>query len=351
MENAGNGKLFVFIGEKIEVKELLDEKGSMDAKFLAKYKILEKICGNYWSDTVEFIVYDHYGTPAFEEFKTVMLYISEYEGKYYHEKYQYNALYKTKDGRWASPFNLSDHDSVDTADMKVKPVKINFAQEVSFPTYGFKKREIRESFPEPFYNIVDGKAIAVYGNYVEELFELKKRGVLRARGLFGEADTTAPILLDVVLEEFDNYSITAREKKMLLITWSELLMAIEGKNSGKIKELSLDSVICSVCEGFSSPHFYNDVEPIDTFISASYSNFSNFVLWDHMKRNEFKMSATKYSITKPPHFPVPKRGGLIIYEVIFKTVTIYGQTKYQNHHSFQFVKVKGRFTFYGMVSH
>lgn len=351
MENAGQGKLFVFIGEKIELKELTDEKDIMDAKFLAKYKILEKVCGDYRKDTVEFIVYDHYGNPAFEKYKTVMLYLSEYEGVYYHEKYQYHDLYKTKDGKWASPYDWLDNSRADTSNNPVKPVIINFAEEVSYSIAGLKKRDIKRIFPEPFYKVVDSKAVAVFGNYVPELFELKKRGVLAARGLFGKPDTSE--IREVELEEMEQIKqvhIPGKDKMALLSTWYKFLNAIEAKNSQKIKALSLDSVACSVCEGFASPDFYNDVEPIDTFISASYINFPNTELWKNMKRNRPKITATKHPNLKPAHFQLHNNESLIIYNLITEVALKYGKHKYQQRHTFQFVKIDGEFRFYGMES-
>ena len=95
-------KLFVFVGEKIAVTELPYEEGSMDAGYKAKYKILQRVYGNYPNDIIEFVAYDHYGTPAFSKYKNVLLFVSEYEGKFYHEKYVYDPLFKTKDGRWAT---------------------------------------------------------------------------------------------------------------------------------------------------------------------------------------------------------------------------------------------------------
>ena len=77
--------LLVFVGEKISIKELpqqkeivrLDtviEKGdtsvsetvrvSMDGRFLVKYKILQKLYGSFSSDTIEFFAFDHFGIKS-----------------------------------------------------------------------------------------------------------------------------------------------------------------------------------------------------------------------------------------------------------------------------------------------
>ena len=39
--------------------------------------------------------------------------------------------------------------------------------------------EVAEKFPSPYYFIKEGKAIAIYGNYVPELLQLQKDGILK----------------------------------------------------------------------------------------------------------------------------------------------------------------------------
>jgi len=43
---------------------------------------------------------------------------------------------------------------------------------------------LTRSYPKPYFKTIGDSAIAVYGNYVEELFELKRDGYLTARELF-----------------------------------------------------------------------------------------------------------------------------------------------------------------------
>ena len=66
-------RLFVFVGEKISVDALPHEQHSMDNGFKAKYLIIERVFGHFPQDTIEFVAYDHYGTPSFSNFKNVML--------------------------------------------------------------------------------------------------------------------------------------------------------------------------------------------------------------------------------------------------------------------------------------
>lgn len=113
--------LFAFVGEKISIEEfdpnknnivkeydsvqkdtILRKKYLMDRAFRVKYKILKSIFNDLKTDVVEFIVYDHYGTPNFEKHKNVILYISKStEGNYYfHQKYQYDIVFKNKTNNW-----------------------------------------------------------------------------------------------------------------------------------------------------------------------------------------------------------------------------------------------------------
>src|SRR5688500_17817226 len=179
-------QLFDFVREKLSVDPLTHEQGTMDNGFKAKYLILKKVHGNFSQDTIEFVAYDHYGTPAFSKFKNVLLYISADSGTYYHQKYMYNDVYKTKDGSWAGTYASDDYEHAYNKHTKIKPVKIEFAEKVSFPTKTVDEegRQLEFSYPKPYFKTVGDSAFAVYGNYVEDLVTLKKEGTLTARGLF-----------------------------------------------------------------------------------------------------------------------------------------------------------------------
>ncbi len=80
--------LYVFVGEKISVEEFdprtKENDLPFDQAFQAKYKVLQNIYGDYQKDTIEFEAFDHYGSPPFAKYNTVLLFVSEYEGKFYH---------------------------------------------------------------------------------------------------------------------------------------------------------------------------------------------------------------------------------------------------------------------------
>ena len=181
-----SNRLFVFVGEKILVEPVPLMRGSMDNGFKAKYVVLRKIYGHFPEDTIEFIVYDHYGTPPFSKFKNVLLFVSADSGTYYHQKYMYNDVYKTKDGRWAGTYAREDYEHSYNKHTKIKPIKIDFAQRIVYPitTIDEAGRRLTISYPKPYFKTIGDSAIAVYGNFAEELFALKKTGFLTARGLF-----------------------------------------------------------------------------------------------------------------------------------------------------------------------
>ena len=200
-EQTRNDSLIVFVGEKIEVNYVESPRSvsdtiiegndtivrisvRMDSEYLAKYKILQLIHGSYKSDTIEFTVFDHYGKPAFSKYQTVLLFVSDYDGKLYHEKYQYFDVYMTENGKWASPYSKEAYNHHFKDNITVKPEIIPFTDKVFYPIGKIPKSEIKEWFPEPYYKIEKKRAISIYGNYVEELFKLKQQTILKARGIY-----------------------------------------------------------------------------------------------------------------------------------------------------------------------
>lgn len=183
--------LIVFVGKKISLKQLPND-GSIDNAFLAKYEILENVYGEFQGDTIEFRVFDHYGIPPFSKFDNVLLYVSKDDTFYYHEKYMYNDVYKTKDGRWAGPYTSDYNNQVDKT-TGIKPVKLDFKYDVF---YLLKEDDAGNNvfYPAPYFETKNGKVEVIYGNYIEDLFKLKKNGVLTYRGLFGDTIPKIPIV-------------------------------------------------------------------------------------------------------------------------------------------------------------
>jgi hypothetical protein len=67
-------------------------------------------------------------------------------------------------------------------------------------------------YPEPYYKTVGDSAYANYGNYLEDLFTLKKEGVLAARGLFEDKNQFEPVIMEIQPPVFKK-STTKRKKR------------------------------------------------------------------------------------------------------------------------------------------
>jgi hypothetical protein len=191
--------LIAFVGEKISVTEFEPETAPdailMDSAFKARYRVIEVIYGTYAEKTLEFEAYDHYGRPGFENHRHVLLFVSSAGGAFYHQKYQYFPVFKTKSGRWAGcgdpyQFEPDMHRGIISAH------SLDFNRDAYFDISRHSRREKREYFPSEYFQIRDGKAYCKKGNTVQELFEVKKQGVLKARGLF-EEDANQSLKSDV----------------------------------------------------------------------------------------------------------------------------------------------------------
>jgi hypothetical protein len=154
--------LIVIVGKRLSITEQRTEPDVMDRKFEARYRILQLVFGKYEESEITFTAYDHYGYPKFAHYDTALLFVSRYQGTLYHEKYQFFDVYPTKDGRWATCGDPHKYEP-EMHRGKLEPVEIQFAEDVSNETAGGQCNK---------------------GNYVEDLFQVKKDGVLKARGLF-----------------------------------------------------------------------------------------------------------------------------------------------------------------------
>ncbi|MFD2556078.1 hypothetical protein [Sphingobacterium tabacisoli] len=194
--------LFVFIGEKISLERDRNDKMSgidtiingqdtlfsgwqrLSFKYDAKYRILDKIYGDYDKDTIDFILYDHEGNPEVAEHNTVMVFVSKHNGVLYHETYQYFPMYMTTEGRWASPYSVQDYNHPYRDSITVEPEIIPFKDEVYFSVIHLHPDKIAKIYSPQYFEIRDRKAYTRYGNYPEDLFKLKLQTVLKARGIY-----------------------------------------------------------------------------------------------------------------------------------------------------------------------
>lgn len=253
--------LFAFVGEKISIERLPREQGSMDNVFKAKYVILKEVYGNFKQDTIEFVAYDHYGTPAFSKYNNVLLYVSADGGTYFHQKYMYNYVYKTKDGRWAGTFASDDYNHAYNKHTKIKPEKIEYAKKVSFPTklVDEEGRELEFTYPKPYFKTLGDSAFAVYGNFVEDLFILKKEGTLTSRGLFEATAQQEEDMVESWQPEPRKTHPTTDDLKFLAF-WKFFVASLNEPGLNSFKQIALDTLY--VCD---------QLLPVDEFIDKCFN--------------------------------------------------------------------------------
>jgi hypothetical protein len=268
--------LFVFIGEKLDFKELPQEEISMDGKFYGKYKVLQHVYGEYKFDTIEFTTYDHYGIPNFSNYKNVMLFVRERKGKFFHEKYQFYDVYKTVDDRWAGRYWRKESKSMQ---------KMSFAEEVSFPLSMVNRKETGCWFPAPYYRIEGDRAFAEYGIYIEDLFKTKRDGILTVRGLFGNGKPGELTILETEMAEIKKRDDSLENDwKNFGLFWNKMRTKPGDTIAQRIYDFVLDSIVSK--DTLYSEHNNNDVVPVE-------------VLRNLQKRNELDYRNIEIAGTGP----------------------------------------------------
>lgn len=186
--NDSTPKLYVIAATKIKLSYAEDDNYcgsiiSIDSKFNAKYQIRENLFGDYKSDTINFTVYDYNGWPAFERYDNVLLYIVKRCDNLIHLKYQFSDIYKTTNGRWATPYKAYNYRNLPD-EIVIKPEIIPFENPLEFDTEGLSDEYIIKNFPSPYYRKEADKMIAVYGNYIEDIFTIKQHTILKDYSFF-----------------------------------------------------------------------------------------------------------------------------------------------------------------------
>lgn len=335
-------KLLVFVGEKLNISQIPDLQ-SIHYKYKATYKIIQPVCGSYSRDTIDFLFYGNKAT--LENYKTVMLFLIKDNHSVYYE-HGFFDVYKTKSGQWASTYNSREYRSRDSNNNNIKPEKIDFVEEVSFNTKWLSRRDISYWYPHPYYNLVSGKAIAVYGNYLPELLALSKSGALNY--MFEDPKPMAPIQ-DVRLADLTNLKIKFADSIKLINAYEKLYNAILERNFRKIQELSLEEVYCSICDGLNVIDYGNQLDKISTFIDSSFDNLPQSKLWELMsKRDKFRIKITVDGDHQPENFKLNSGEKLTIYSISFDVLNSFDTYDITQEYDFEFVKKEDVFTFYGV---
>ncbi|MGN6495295.1 MAG: hypothetical protein ACTHLE_25135 [Agriterribacter sp.] len=179
-------KVFVFVGELLDLNKIAGEKGVNQARFVATYRIIERICGKYDGDTIRFdIIQTDYDT-SFAKIKNQLLMLTKDTTE--HKDYVlwgglcYD-VFKTKNNRWAVPF-MEKNNVVTIGQKELKLHKIEFAKDSFYDTKGMTKEEVGIVFYEPYYHIEENRVFPVMGSTIEEVFRYEQEGTLASAGAY-----------------------------------------------------------------------------------------------------------------------------------------------------------------------
>jgi len=168
----------------------------MDSFYDAKYKVDTVIKGNFKENKINFSLSDHYGRPEFCKYENVILFlVKTCTGKFIHQKYQFYDCYRTVDNKWAIPYKPLEYSRIDSSKIDIKLRKIEFKNQVEYDIKGFADEIVKERYPEPYYKIINNKAVAVYGNYIDEMLEIKTHISIITKEKQKECDEKLKILL------------------------------------------------------------------------------------------------------------------------------------------------------------
>lgn len=190
--HGGAINLYAFVGKKISVIEFdpndntdiieygIDEdtgdsvktirkKYVTDRAFRCKYQVIKKMFNYLENDTVEFTAYDHYETPGFTENDTVILYLSKSKdgSHYFHQKYQYDQVYRNKKGHYYSYPKFSGNESPETIEGMIVFDK-TFSDEKHNVSH-LNPDAIKMYYPPKFYKIENNFAIPIKAIYLNRL--------------------------------------------------------------------------------------------------------------------------------------------------------------------------------------
>lgn len=177
-------KLYAVVAEKIRVTSVPEKYYCnvipFNSEFTAEYRVVENVYGHFPKDTIRFTAFTH-APLTFSNFKYVLLFVGEYCGKLYHEKYQYFDVYKTVNGKWASPGDPYRFDKMVTKNIKPQPME--FVDTLWFDARTYGRGEIKQKFPDQYFRVEGNRATPLMGTYVEDLFTIKKEGTLKGKFL------------------------------------------------------------------------------------------------------------------------------------------------------------------------
>src|SRR3954471_20052399 len=155
--------LIAFVGRRIEVRyvERKPKPGQwlFDAEYVLTYDVLEVVFGTYTKRKIEFSSYIHVGTPAFKTYEYGLIYVSQYGGRFVQQKYLFQPVYPTADGRWAGCGDPYDGGNLHGSGVKAEP--ITFKPPVVFDIRNVPESARERQYPAPLFRHENETAVCL----------------------------------------------------------------------------------------------------------------------------------------------------------------------------------------------
>ena len=145
---------------------------------------------------------------------------------------------------------------------------------------------------------------------------------------------------------------TAGEWDELDKTFISLIESLTKANEAKFLSLSAKSIECTECAEagtFTGAGYYVDAYDFYDGISKS---FNSSAIYKALSKRGYEFSAATLKGLRPPYLPASTAKGLKVYDVWVNTY-LPGEISKDHkgtRHSFRFIKVGGKFVFFGLAS-
>lgn len=209
-------KLFVFIGELLDSRSLPVEERQA-SRFLATYRILERVCGNHIGDTISVNVAQWRYHADFRKSRYKLIIQTTYKREDSDES-SWNLdydVFKTVKNKWVGVHSRSCETTFE-GQKNLIPKKVRFSNDAFFNTRGMSTEEINLDYPEPYYKLKNNKAIPVLGYSINELFQHKKNGSLSRQNIFEAPpeDTSQFLVKEIEIQDPEEENLDSVKQEL-----------------------------------------------------------------------------------------------------------------------------------------
>ena len=154
----------------------------LDAEYLLRYEVLQVIFGSYQKKEISFASYNHFGRAPFLNHEYGLMYVSKVGERWVQQKYLFQPVYPTADGRWAGCGDPYDGGYIHGSGVNAEPIKFKYP--VVFDILNVPEFVRERKYPLPLFRYENETAVCLMGSYPDALFRVMKEGFLTARGVF-----------------------------------------------------------------------------------------------------------------------------------------------------------------------